>query len=137
MRFHEVRTKSALNRVPAASRVPVQLDGQPVPGLLACVRLLRWRGTRRSCSPTARVAAVGGPAGRRPRSYGTRVEAGTGATSRTEVLDALVDASSRPIASRSRTARELLASGDHRFLTERGWKHVTGPSTGVRPAGRT
>ena len=40
MRFHEVRTKSALNRVPAASRVPFQLDGQPLPGLLACVCVL-------------------------------------------------------------------------------------------------
>ena len=39
-RFHEVRTKSALNRVPAAVARPVQLDGQPVPGLLPCVHLL-------------------------------------------------------------------------------------------------
>ena len=39
--------------------------------------------------------------------------------------------------SSSRTARELLASGDHRFLTERGWKHVTGTQHGREPAGRT
>ena len=25
---------------------------------------------------------------------------------------------------------ELIASGDHRFLTERGWKHVTGTEQG-------
>ena len=39
-RFHEVRAKSALNRVPGASRVPFALDGQPVPGVLPCLLLL-------------------------------------------------------------------------------------------------
>ena len=41
MRFHEVRTKSALNHVPGGTRgLPVRVDDQPVPGLHACVRLL-------------------------------------------------------------------------------------------------
>ena len=31
---------------------------------------------------------------------------------------------------------EIVASGDHRFLSERGWKHVTGDHAG-RPAART
>ena len=31
---------------------------------------------------------------------------------------------------------QLIASGDHRFLTERGWKHVTGAER-ARCSGRT
>ena len=31
---------------------------------------------------------------------------------------------------------ELIASGDHRFLTRRGWKHVTGCAARTRPATR-
>ena len=40
-RFHEVRTKSAINRVPTISRVPFEYDGQSVSRLLPCVLLLQ------------------------------------------------------------------------------------------------
>ena len=39
-RFHEVRAKSALNRVPGVARLPFRVDGQPVPGLQSCLRVL-------------------------------------------------------------------------------------------------
>ena len=118
-RFHEVRAKSALNRVPERSRMPFRVDGQPVSGLLPCVHLLR-RGRH------------AGPHGRRPdpaiadlarrRIYGTVRRGPTGAT-RTEVLDhwSAVKPAYRVTLE---DGTELIASGDHRFLTGRGWKHV-------------
>ena len=39
-RFYEVRAKSALNRVPEGVAHAVPLDGQPVPGLQPCLRVL-------------------------------------------------------------------------------------------------
>ena len=32
---------------------------------------------------------------------------------------------------------ELVASGDHRFLSDRGWKHVTGSENGAHCSGPT
>ena len=52
-RFHEVRTKSAINRVPAALTRPVRVDGEPISWLLSCLQLLR-------------MGRHAGPHGRRP-----------------------------------------------------------------------
>ena len=132
MRFHEVRTKSALNRVPAASRVPFNWTVNP------------YRGCSHACvyctgGGHAMLLADGGVrpmADLRPgdRIYGTR--GGPLPRGDHRVLDALADAQARHIASRSRTGREILASGDHRFLSRHGWGYVAsedGVSAG-RPA---
>ena len=79
--------------------------------------------TRRSCWPTA------GPAARRicgsaTRSRDRAATARTGATSSTEVLDHWTTI--KPRTGRHARGRHASCStsGDHRFLTERGWKHV-------------
>ena len=131
-RFHEVRTKSALNRVPAVSRLPFAWTVNP------------YRGCSHACNyclaPDTPVLLADGRtraiADLRPgdRIYGTRVEGSYRRFVDDRGARALVDASSRPTASRWRTGRELVASGDHRFLSRRGWKHVT--STEQRPRSR-
>ena len=83
--------------------------------------------TRRSSWPTADAAAGGlrvgdGSRDRAPRQLPP--------LRRDRGARPLVDASSPRTGSRSRTARELVASGDHRFLTDRGWKYVTGAEHG-------
>ena len=106
----------------------VPLDDQPVPGLHPCLRLLR-RG--RHADPDGRRDALdrsqsSGPA---TRSTAPSVAAPTGATSgrrcsRTGHRQARVRV-------KLEDGTELVASGDHRFLTGRGWKHVTGAEQGA------
>ncbi len=129
MRFHEVRTKSALNRVPAASRVPFNWTVNPYRGCShACVYCL--------AGDTLILLADGGV---RPLAdlrvgdhiYGTR----KGRYVTTEVL-----AHWRTRKPGYRVTLEdgtkILASGDHRFLSRHGWGYVAsedGVSAG-RPA---
>ncbi|MDA0138000.1 hypothetical protein [Solirubrobacter deserti] len=117
MRFHEVRTKSALNRVPAASRVPFNWTVNPYRGCShACVYCLagdtqilladggvreladlrvgdRIYGTRKRRFVETEVLAHWPP---RRSAYGVTLEAGT----------------------------ELRASGAHRFPSRGGWSFV-------------
>ena len=125
IRFHEVHAKSALNRVPAASRVPFEWTINPYRGCLhACTYcaagdtpILMGDG---STKPLERL---------RPGDviYGTRPEGRYRRCTRTVVKDHW---SSLKPAFRTVLAdgTELVTSGDHRFLTERGWKHVLGPA---------
>jgi DNA repair photolyase len=125
--FHEVRAKSIINRVPEASRVPFRWTINP------------YRGCSHSC-----VYCVGGETpilmgdGRtkplaevRPgdRVYGT---VRSGSYRRYVITDVLAHWSVVKPAYRVTLAdgTRLTCSGDHRFLTGRGWKYVTGTEHG-------
>lgn len=127
MTFHEVLCKSALNRVPGASAMPFDWTVNP------------YRGCSHACSyclaPETLVLLADG----RQRPIG---ELAVG----DEIIGTRVDGPSRRYVAttvqahwrtRKRAYRltladgtEIVASGDHRFLTERGWKHVAGAMAG-------
>ncbi len=124
-RFYEVRAKSILNRVPAASRMPFRWTINPFRGCThACnfciggdTPILMGDGRHK---PIAEVD-VG------DEIYGTLLTGRYRNYARTTVLDKWI--SIKP-AYRVVLAdgTELIASGDHRFLTNRGWKHVLNTS---------
>jgi DNA repair photolyase len=127
IRFHEVHTKSALNRVPSGARLPFEWTVNPFRGCShACsycasgeTRILMADGTHRALADLS----VG------DEIYGTVSGAQYHYLSRTRVL---AHWSSIKPAYRVTLAdgTELVASADHRFLTRRGWKHVTGSEQG-------
>jgi DNA repair photolyase len=127
VRFHEIQTKSALNRVPQGARLPFEWTVNPYRGCLhACnyclsgkSRILMADGTHRALAEVR----VG------DEIYGT-VRRGTYRRfTRTRVQDHW---SSIKPAYRVTLAdgTELVASADHRFLSTRGWKHVIGTENG-------
>jgi DNA repair photolyase len=127
MTFYEIRAKSIINRVPGASRLPFEWTVNPYRGcghscvycLAGDTRILMSDGRTK---PLADLA-VG------DRIYGTVREGGHRRYAVTEVLAhwSTVKAGYRLTL---RDGTQLVASGDHRFLTERGWKHVTGQISG-------
>jgi DNA repair photolyase len=125
--FYEVRAKSIINRVPDASHMPFRWTINP------------YRGCTHSCfycaaGDTPVLMADGRT---RPladiaigdRVYGTERIGAYRRYVTTEVLDhwSTVKPAYRVILE---DGTELVASGDHRFLTDRGWKHVTGAEHG-------
>src|SRR4051812_6461624 len=127
-RFHEVRTKSALNRVPGAARLPFSWTVNP------------YRGCSHACSycmdgQTPVLLADGRT---KPISaltvgeaiYGTVRRGSYRRYVRTEVLAhwSTVKPAYQVLLE---DGTELVASGDHRFLSGRGWKHVTGGEHGA------
>jgi DNA repair photolyase len=122
-RFYEVRAKSALNRVPEASQVPFRWTINPYRGCShACTYCLGGdTPILMADGRTKRMAdlRVG------DRIIGTEVDGPGRRYVETEVRDHW--SSVKPA---YRTTLEdgtqLITSGDHRFLTRRGWKHVTG-----------
>ena len=121
-RFYEVRAKTALNRVPAKSRVPFEWTVNPYRGCShACLY----------CSSGDTPVLMGD--GRtleirhlRPgdQVYGTVRRGVYRRYARTEVVDHwMVRKPAYRVTLEDGT--ELITSGDHRFLTNRGWKHVT------------
>jgi len=127
MTFYEVRAKSIINRVPGASRVPFEWTINPYRGCgHACVYCLAGDTPVLMADGRARPIrdlAVG------DRVYGT---VRSGAYRRYVVTEVRDHWSTTKPAFRVTLAdgTELVASGDHRFLTERGWKHVTGTMGG-------
>jgi DNA repair photolyase len=126
-RFYEVRAKSALNRVPKQSQVPFKWTVNP------------YRGCTHAClyCASGHTPVLMGDGRVRPIAeidvgdviYGT-VRAGRYRRYvRTEVLQHW---HTRRAAYRVTLAdgTALVTSGDHRFLTERGWKHVIGKMGG-------
>ncbi len=119
--FHEVLAKSALSKVPAASQMPFRWTINP------------YRGCSHACTycvdPSTLVLMADGRQkpirdivvgdrivgtefdGKYRRFVETAVQARWGTTKRAYRVT-LEDGT------------EIVASGDHRFLTERGWKHV-------------
>ena len=127
MTFYEVQAKSVVNRVPEASRMPFRWTINP------------YRGCQHSCvycsggktpilmadgrtKPLAEVRAG-------DEIYGT---VRRGFYRRYAITTVLAHWSTVKPAYRVilEDGTQLVCSGDHRFLTERGWKHVTGTECG-------
>ena len=126
-RFHEIRSKTALNRVPRSSHVPFEWTVNPYRGCShACVyctwgdsEVLMADGRTR---PIRHVRAG-------DRVYGTVREGAYRRYRITEVLDHwMVRRQAYRVTLENGT--EIVVGGDHRFLTGRGWKYVTGTEAG-------
>ena len=130
--FHEIHAKSIINKVPAVSRVPFTWTINPYRGCShACAYCLHGDTPILMAdgrTKPIRDLRVGDAV------YGTQVR---GACRRYVVTEVLAHWRTVKPAHRIRLAdgTELIASGDHRFLTDRGWKYVTGSGqgTGGRP----
>ena len=127
VRFYEVHAKSALNRVPEQSRMPFRWTVNPYRGCThACTyclgpetRILMGDGRTKAIADLDVGDSIVGTT--RMGSYRRFVT--------TEVLDKW--SSIKPAYAISlEDGTELIASGDHRFLTRRGWKHVIGAESG-------
>jgi DNA repair photolyase len=131
MTFYEVQARSVVNRVPEASRMPFRWTVNPYRGCQhACVYcqsgetpILMADGRTK---PLAEVRAGDGV-------YGTVRRGGRREYVRTTVLAhwSTVKPAYRVVLA---DGTQLVCSGDHRFLTERGWKYVTRAGfAGLRP----
>ena len=127
MRFYEIRAKSILNRVPKASRMPFEWTINPYRGCThSCVFCLRGETpilmADGRTKPLAEVN-VG------DRIYGT---VRRGRYRYYAVTTVLAHWASRKHVYRVtlEDGTSVFASGDHRFLSDRGWKHVAGTQRG-------
>lgn len=130
--FHEVLAKSALSKVPAASQMPFRWTVNP------------YRGCSHACTycvdpSTLVLMSDGRQKPIRDVMVGDRI-VGTerdGAYRRYVETEVLARRNTSKVAHRVtlEDGTEIVASADHRFLTERGWKYVAPPSrgTGQRP----
>lgn len=125
--FHEVLAKSALNKVPGQSAMPFGWTINPYRGCShACVYCIH---------PDSRITMSDGR--EKPlwavevgdEVLGTR---SSGRYRRYTVSKVLAKWSTRKPAYRVTLAdgTAIIASSDHRFLSDRGWKHVTGAMSG-------
>jgi DNA repair photolyase len=127
MTFYEVQAKSVVNRVPEASRMPFRWTINPYRGCQhACTYcsegetpILMANGRTK---PLAQVRAGDEIYGTIRRGYYRRYAITTVLAHWSTVKPAY-----RVILE---DGTQLISSGDHRFLTERGWKHVTGTESG-------
>src|SRR5258705_7119411 len=129
IRFYEVRAKSALNRVPERSQMPFRWTVNP------------YRGCSHACTYCAAgetpILLADGRS--KPLSdlrigekiVGTVFDGMDRRYVETEVRDhwSMIKPAYRVTLE---DGTELITSGDHRFLTRRGWKHVTGAMSGRR-----
>ena len=125
--FHEVMAKSALNHVPSSSSMPFSWTINPYRGCShACVYCL---------SPDTLVLCADGLQRRIDELeigheiVGTERRGGYRRYVRT-CVQAKWSTRKRAFRVTLADGTELVASGDHRFLTERGWKHVSGSMSG-------
>jgi DNA repair photolyase len=128
VRFYEVRARSVLNKVPKASRMPFRWTINP------------YRGCTHACTYCAsgETPVLMGDGRHKPLAdvragdsiYGTQRQ---GVYRRYVLTEVLAHWESRKPAYRItlEDGTELVASGDHRFLSDRGWKHVTGTEQGA------
>src|ERR1035438_1819566 len=127
MTFFEVQAKSVVNRVPEASRMPFRWTINPYRGCQhACTYCLSGETpvlmADGRTKPLAEVRTG-------DMIYGT---IRSGYYRRYAVTTVLAHWSTVKPAYRVilEDGTQLICSGDHRFLTERGWKHVTGTDQG-------
>jgi DNA repair photolyase len=123
MTFYEVRARSIINRVPSSSYVPFEWTINPYRGCShACTYCLSGDTPILMADGRTRQLAdltVG------DRIYGTVREGNHRRYVATEVLAHW--STVKPAYQLTlEDGTQLVASGDHRFLTNRGWKHVTG-----------
>ncbi|MFG2037549.1 intein-containing Rv2578c family radical SAM protein [Dactylosporangium sp. NPDC048998] len=125
--FYEVQAKSLINRVPGASRVPFEWTLNPYRGCShACVYCLTGDTEILMADGSTRPLAglrvgdeiVGTVRDGRLRRYTTTRVLAHWSTVKPAHRVTLADGTT------------LVASGEHRFLTDRGWKHVTGTRHG-------
>src|SRR4051794_4855387 len=128
--FHEVRARSALNRVPGESAMPFPWTINPYRGCShSCVycisgdtQILMADGTHRAIADLRVGDEIVGTEKRGAhRHYVTTRVVAHWSTVKPAYRLALWDGT------------EIVASGDHRFLTERGWRHITDDGSG-RPS---
>ena len=127
MTFYEVQAKSIVNRVPESSRMPFRWTINP------------YRGCQHACAYCAagETPILMADGRTKPLAdvrvgdaiYGT---VRSGYYRRYAITTVLAHWSTVKPAYRItlEDGTRLVASGDHRFLTERGWKHVTGAEQG-------
>ncbi|WIM96013.1 intein-containing Rv2578c family radical SAM protein [Actinoplanes oblitus] len=130
MTFYEIRAKSLINRVPGASRVPFEWTLNPYRGCShACTYclsgdtpILLADGSTRPLAQLRPGDSVMGTMGAGPhRRYVPTTVLDHWATSKPAFRVTLSDGT------------RLVSSGDHRFLTDRGWRHVS-PAEPHQPA---
>jgi DNA repair photolyase len=126
--FYEIRAKSIINKVPAQSRVPFQWTLNPYRGCThACTYCLAGNTPIRmadgSVKPLARLRIgdeiCGTERRGRMRRYATTTVLAHWKTVKPAFRVRLADGT------------DIVASGDHRFLTDHGWKHVAGAANGL------
>ncbi len=122
MTFYEIRAKSLINRVPGTSRVPFEWTVNPYRGcshactycLAGDTPILLADGSTRPLAQIRPGDAVMGTMGAGAhRRYVPTTVLDHWATSKPSFRVTLADGT------------RLVASGDHRFLTDRGWRHVS------------
>src|SRR5215469_6783596 len=127
MTFFEVQARSIINGVPEASRLPFRWTINP------------YRGCSHSCvycawGPTPVLMADGRTKPLSDLREGDSVYGTVRRDTYRHYVPTTVLARWQTMKPAYRIALEdgtqLIASGDHRFLTGRGWKHVTGPESG-------
>ncbi|HEY6277930.1 MAG TPA: intein-containing Rv2578c family radical SAM protein [Streptosporangiaceae bacterium] len=128
MTFFEVQARSVINRVPEASRMPFRWTINPYRGCShACVYcvsgetpILMADGRTRPIADLEAGDAIYGTVRRgRYRRYTRTTVLAHWQTVKPAYLITLEDGTS------------LVTSGDHRFLSDRGWKYVTGQEQGA------
>ena len=127
MTFYEVQAKSIVSHVPESSRMPFRWTINPYRGCQHACRycltgftpILMADGTTKPLADVRVGDAI----------YGTVRD---GFYRRYALTEVLAHWSTVKPAYRItlEDGTQLVASGDHRFLTERGWKHVTGAEQG-------
>jgi DNA repair photolyase len=130
MTFYEIRAKSLINRVPGQSRVPFEWTVNPYRGcshacsycLAGDTPILLADGSTRPLADLRPGDAVMGTMGAgNCRRYVPTTVLDHWSTSKPAFRVTLADGT------------RLVASGDHRFLTARGWRHVS-PAAAHQPA---
>jgi DNA repair photolyase len=128
VRFYEVRARSALNRVPSASRMPFRWTVNPYRGCTHACAYCLWGGTR--------ILLANGRS--KPLAH---LELGESIYGSVRTGERRLLTPTRVLAKWStlkpayrvilRSGAELLASGDHRFLTPEGWRYVSAGERGA------
>ena len=127
-RFYEVKAKSILNHVPPASRMPFRWTINPYRGCTHACTYCAWGDTPVLLAdgrhrPLAELEVGDAIYGTKPGESGYRRYV------RTTVLDKWITIKPAYRVTLE-GGTELVVSGDHRFLSNRGWKHVVNGSRG-------